>query len=270
MKTMNNNNNIENKKNVVVANNAAAEPQGERVGLFEDPNGYDGQVAINEPKGWKIGKVLPFDDAYNHYIKSHVSLNEAVNALASEIGIKENDTSRWAEGLRHMLRGYIEHYLDFLGDAYFFDEVGDPDKCNEAMTDMMIDAIVFESEVVDPYYRFRELVSIRAHKVLDNTRAEVLRGIQEIVASNDETGETGDPGDGDGGILPDEYLDPDDELLIYSKSSETRIFAIYYSGIDISNDVDEAYRYDYDEIGTDKLLQVLDVLIKYEEAKNSK
>ena len=85
MKTMNNNNGIENKNNSVKNNaaiNEAAAPAkavvkqckmvgdiiqdvpvtelvGERVGFYDDLEAYGGRVAINEPKGWKVSKVLP-------------------------------------------------------------------------------------------------------------------------------------------------------------------------------------------------------------------
>ena len=182
MKTMNNNNGIENKNNSVknnaAANEAAApakavvkqckmvgdiiqdvpvtEPVGERVGFYDDPEAYGGRVAVNEPKGWKVSKVLPFADAYNHYIKSHIELDEAVTIITQEIGIKKDDASEWANGLRRMIRGYVEHFVDFLDDEYFLDEVGDPDACDRTMTDMMFDAVVLECEVVDPYYSFEE------------------------------------------------------------------------------------------------------------------
>lgn len=132
------------------------EPVGERVGFYNDPEAYDGRVAINEPKGWKISKVLPFADAYNHYIKSHIELDEAVAIIAQEIGIKKDDTSTWANDLRYMIQGYVEHFIAFLDDEYFLDEVGDPDACDKAMTDMMFDAIVLECEVVNSYYGFEE------------------------------------------------------------------------------------------------------------------
>lgn len=135
MKTMNNNN-IENVKNRIAANSKLDE------------------VTVNESMGWKIEKVIPFSDGFNHYIKSHMELDEAVDLIAQEIGIKPEDKSEWAEKLRKMIRGYVEHFDFFTDDEYFHDAPGDPDSCNRAMTDMMCDAIIFESECVDPYYGF--------------------------------------------------------------------------------------------------------------------
>ena len=121
---------------------------GERMGYIIDG---DRMAAINEPNGWLLEEIIRFDDAFNHYIKSHCSLDEAKSIVCDSIGIRPDDNSEWAIELRTVIRVFIEHFDDYLEDDAYLDEedFGDPDKLNEALSGIIFDGISIYVDICD-------------------------------------------------------------------------------------------------------------------------
>ena len=82
---------------------------GERMGYIIDG---EHMAAINEPNGWMLDEIIRFDDAFNHYIKSHCSLDEATSIVCDSIGIRHDDNSEWAIDLRTVIRDFIESVFE--------------------------------------------------------------------------------------------------------------------------------------------------------------
>lgn len=57
---------------------------GERMGYIVD-GGH--MAAINEPNGWMLDEIIPFDFYSNAYIKSRKSLDEVTSWVCDSIGI---------------------------------------------------------------------------------------------------------------------------------------------------------------------------------------
>lgn len=121
---------------------------GERMGYIIDG---ERMAAINEPNGWMLDEIIRFDDAFNHYIKSHCSLDEATSIVCDSIGIRPDDNSEWAIYLRTVIRDFIEHFDDYLeDDAYLNEEdFGDPDKLNESLSGIIFDGISIYVDICD-------------------------------------------------------------------------------------------------------------------------
>lgn len=131
-----------------IARTLSDKKPGERMGYIVD-GGY--MAAINEPNGWLLEENLPFADAFNHYIKSHCSLDEATNLVCEIIGIQPDDNSEWAIDLRTVIRDFIRDFADYLEDEAYLDEedFGDPDKLNEALSGIIFDGVVFDVDIYD-------------------------------------------------------------------------------------------------------------------------
>ena len=121
---------------------------GERMGYIIDG---EHMAAINEPNGWMLDEIIRFDDAFNHYIKSHCSLDEATSIVCDSIGIRHDDNSEWAIDLRTVIRDFIEHFDDYLeDDAYLNEEdFGDPDKLNASLSSIIFDGISLYVDICD-------------------------------------------------------------------------------------------------------------------------
>lgn len=121
---------------------------GERMGYIVD-GGH--MAAINEPNGWMLDEIIRFDDAFNHYIKSHCSLDEATSIVCDSIGIRPDDNSEWAIDLRTVIRDFIKDFDDYLeDDAYLNEEdFGDPDKLNEALSGIIFDGVCLYVDIYD-------------------------------------------------------------------------------------------------------------------------
>nr|DAI31032.1 MAG TPA: hypothetical protein [Caudoviricetes sp.] len=121
---------------------------GERMGYIVD-GGH--MAAINEPNGWMLDEIIRFDDAFNHYIKSHCSLDEATSIVCDSIGIRPDDNSEWAIDLRTVIRDFIKDFDDYLEDEAYLNEedFGDPDKLNEALSGIIFDGVVFDVDIYD-------------------------------------------------------------------------------------------------------------------------
>lgn len=121
---------------------------GERMGYIVD-GGH--MAAINEPNGWMLDEIIRFDDAFNHYIKSHCSLDEATSIVCDSIGIRPDDNSEWAIDLRTVIRDFIKDFDDYLeDDAYLNEEdFGDPDKLNEALSGIIFDGVSLYVDIYD-------------------------------------------------------------------------------------------------------------------------
>lgn len=121
---------------------------GERMGYIIDG---EHMAAINEPNGWMLDEIIRFDDAFNHYIKSRCSLDEATSIVCDSIGIRPDDNSEWAIDLRNVIRDFIGHFDDYLeDDAYLNEEdFGDPDKLNESLSGIIFDGISIYVDICD-------------------------------------------------------------------------------------------------------------------------
>lgn len=121
---------------------------GERMGYIVD-GGH--MAAINEPNGWMLDEIIRFDDAFNHYIKSHCSLDEVTSIVCDSIGIRPDDNSEWAIDLRTVIRDFIKDFDDYLeDDAYLNEEdFGDPDKLNEALSGIIFDGVSLYVDIYD-------------------------------------------------------------------------------------------------------------------------
>lgn len=61
-----------------IARTLSDKKPGERMGYIIDG---ERMAAINEPNGWLLEDIISFDDAFNHYIKGHCSLDEATSIV---------------------------------------------------------------------------------------------------------------------------------------------------------------------------------------------
>lgn len=132
----------------VIAKTLSNRKPGERMGYVVD-GGH--MVAINEPNGWMLDEIIRFDDAFNHYIKSHCSLDEATSIVCDSIGIRPDDNSEWAIDLRTVIRDFIRDFDAYLEDeAYLHEEdFGDPDKLNEALSGIIFDGVIYDLDIYD-------------------------------------------------------------------------------------------------------------------------
>lgn len=132
----------------VIARTLSDRKYGERMGYIVD-GGH--MAAINEPNGWILDEIIRFDDAFNHYIKSHISLDEATSIVCDSIGIRTDDHREWANDLRTVIREFIRHYDCYLEDDAYLDEkdFGDPDKLNKALSGIIFDGLVLYVDIYD-------------------------------------------------------------------------------------------------------------------------
>lgn len=121
---------------------------GERMGYIID-GGY--MAAINEPNGWLLDEIIPFDFYANAYIKSRKSLDEVTSWVCDSIGIRPDDNSEWAIDFRTVIRDFIRDFDDYLENEAYLDEedFGDPDKLNKALNDIIFDGVVFDVDIYD-------------------------------------------------------------------------------------------------------------------------
>lgn len=131
-----------------IARTLSDKKPGERMGYIVD-GGH--MAAINEPNGWMLDEIIRFDDAFNHYIKSHCSLDEATSIVCDSIGIRPDDNSEWAIDLRTVIRDFIQDFDDYLeNEAYLNEEdFGDPDKLNEALSGIIFDGVIYDLDIYD-------------------------------------------------------------------------------------------------------------------------
>ena len=131
-----------------IARTLSDKKPGERMGYVVD-GGH--MAAINEPNGWMLDEIIRFDDAFNHYIKSHCSLDEATSIVSDSIGIRPDDNNEWAIDLRTVIRDFIKDFDDYLeDDAYLNEEdFGDPDKLNEALSGIIFDGVFLYVDIYD-------------------------------------------------------------------------------------------------------------------------
>lgn len=122
---------------------------GERMGYIIDGGRM---VAINEPNGWLLDEIIRFDFYSNASIKGRKSLDEVTSWVCDSIGIRPDDHSEWANDLRTVIRDFIEKFDDYLEDEYYFDQesdLGDPDKLNKSLTDILFDGIILYVDIYD-------------------------------------------------------------------------------------------------------------------------
>lgn len=133
---------------VIIARPLSDKKPGERMGYIVD-GGH--MAAINEPNGWLLEENIPFADAFNHYIKSHCSLDEATSIVCDSIGIRPDDNSEWAIDLRTVIRDFIRDFDVYLEDESYLNEAdfGDPDKLNESLSGIIFDGICFDLDIYD-------------------------------------------------------------------------------------------------------------------------
>lgn len=155
---VNNSNSIVYKGNVYVerdngrgatARTLSDKKPGERMGYIIDG---ERMAAINEPNGWLLEDIIPFDFAFNHYVKGHCSLDEATSIVCDSIGIRPNDHSEWANDLRTVIREYIRNFDECLEDEDYFDneeDLGDPDKLNKFLSGTIFDGIYLHVDIYD-------------------------------------------------------------------------------------------------------------------------
>jgi|GEM_PF-6508819 len=131
-----------------IARTLSDKKPGERMGYIVD-GGH--MAAINEPNGWMLDEIIRFDDAFNHYIKSHCSLDEATSIVCDSIGIRPDGNSEWAIDLRTVIRDFIKDFDDYLeNEAYLNEEdFGDPDKLNEALSGIIFDGVIYDLDIYD-------------------------------------------------------------------------------------------------------------------------
>lgn len=131
-----------------IARTLSDKKPGERMGYIVD-GGH--MAAINEPNGWMLDEIIRFDDAFNHYIKSHCSLDEATSIVCDSIGIRPDDNSEWAIDLRTVIRDFIKDFDDYLEDEAYLNEedFDDPDKLNEALSGIIFDGIIYDLDIYD-------------------------------------------------------------------------------------------------------------------------
>lgn len=121
---------------------------GERMGYIVD-GGH--MAAINEPNGWLLEEIIPFDFYANAYIKGRKSLDEVTSWVCDSIGIRPDDNSEWAIDLRTVIRDFIKDFDDYLEDEAYLNEedFDDPDKLNEALSGIIFDGIIYDLDIYD-------------------------------------------------------------------------------------------------------------------------
>ena len=122
---------------------------GERMGYIVDG---ERMAAINEPNGWLLDEIIRFDFYSNAYIKSRKSLDEVTSWVCNSIGIRPDDNSEWANDFRTVIRDFIEHFDEYLEDENYFDQesdLGDPDKLNTFLSDILFDGIILYVDIYD-------------------------------------------------------------------------------------------------------------------------
>lgn len=131
-----------------IARTLSDKKPGERMGYIV---GGGHMAAINEPNGWMLDEIIRFDDAFNHYIKSHCSLDEATSIVCDSIGIRPDDNSEWAIDLRTVIRDFIRDFDAYLEDEAYLNEedFGDPDKLNEALSGIIFDGVIYDLDIYD-------------------------------------------------------------------------------------------------------------------------
>lgn len=131
-----------------IARTLSDKKPGERMGYIVDG---ERMAAINEPNGWMLDEIIPFDFYANAYIKGRKSLDEVTSWVCDSIGIRPDDNSEWAIDLRTVIRDFIEHFDEYLEDEAYLDEedFGDPDKLNEALSGIIFDGVVFDIDIYD-------------------------------------------------------------------------------------------------------------------------
>lgn len=131
-----------------IARTLSDKKPGERMGYIVD-GGH--MAAINEPNGWMLDEIIRFDYAFNHYIKSHCSLDEATSIVCDSIGIRPDDNSEWAIDLSTVIRDFIKDFDDYLEDEAYLNEedFDDPDKLNEALSGIIFDGIIYDLDIYD-------------------------------------------------------------------------------------------------------------------------
>lgn len=133
----------------VIAKTLSDRKPGERMGYIDDG---ECMAAINEPNGWLLEEIIRFDDAFNHYIKGHCSLDEATSIVCDSIGIRSDDHSEWANDLRTVISEYICNFDEYLEDEDYFDnekDLGDPDKLNKFLSGTIFDGICLHVDIYD-------------------------------------------------------------------------------------------------------------------------
>lgn len=133
---------------VIIASPFSDKKPGERMGYITDG---EHMAAINEPNGWLLEEIIPFDFYANAYIKSRKSLDEVTSCVCDSIGIRPDDNSEWAIDLRTVIRDFIRDFDAYLEDEAYLDEedFDDPDKLNKALNDIIFDGIVFDIDIYD-------------------------------------------------------------------------------------------------------------------------
>lgn len=131
-----------------IATTLSDKKPGERRGYVTDGQRM---AAINEPNGWLLEEVIPFDVFFNSYIKSQMTLDELTTETGSKFGLRSDDDSDWANDLRTIIREYILHFDHYLEDEDFLDEedFGDPDKLNKCMSGIIFDGISLYVDIYD-------------------------------------------------------------------------------------------------------------------------
>lgn len=121
---------------------------GERMGYIVD-GGH--MAAINEPNGWLLEEIIPFNFYANAYIKGRKSLDEVTSWVCDSIGIRPDDNSEWAIDLRTVIRDFIKDFDDYLEDEAYLNEedFDDPDKLNEALSGIIFDGIIYDLDIYD-------------------------------------------------------------------------------------------------------------------------
>lgn len=132
-----------------IARTLSEKKPGERMGYIVDG---ERMAAINEPNGWLLDEIIRFDFYSNAYIKSRKSLDEVTSWVCNSIGIRPDDHSEWANDFRTVIRDFIEHFDEYLEDENYFDQesdLGDPDKLNKSLTDILFDGIILYVDIYD-------------------------------------------------------------------------------------------------------------------------
>lgn len=133
---------------VIIARPLSDKKPGERMGYIVD-GGH--MAAINEPNGWLLEEIIPFDFYANAYIKGRKSLDEVTSWVCDSIGIRPDDNSEWAIDLRTVIRDFIRDFDVYLEDEAYLNEedFDDPDKLNKALNDIIIDGIIYDLDIYD-------------------------------------------------------------------------------------------------------------------------
>ena len=133
----------------VISRTLSDKKPGERMGYIID-GGH--MAAINEPNGWMLDEIIRFDFYFNAYIKSRMPLDEVASVACKSIGIRPDDNSEWAIDLRTIIREYICKFDEYLENEDYFDneeDLGDLDKLNKFLTEMIFKGIVSDLDAYD-------------------------------------------------------------------------------------------------------------------------